>query len=265
MSRERLQAPEKLLQNDIIFLTRKCGHVSERNLLFLLNVLLGETRDSFNLIRQGIFGDNYIDLIHSVVCTKWFANAVKVVGNKNVCLEIANWLLGKDIFADEETLKKSAEILAVTGMYPERLPAGDTAKELLLLLYVYHFWDYADTKDDLEKLILLNLQKISLLKFCTAFFATKCSKLLYFILIKDYTNAIKWIEEKLEKNEQVYLDDWELDLIRLGCNLSALDDDDEHLVWFKGKEIMYLLKHDEDTAVKELEEWKDIFPSDFFA
>ena len=264
MKPERLHAPEKLFQNDTIFLTRKCGYVSKRNFIFLLGVLLGETGDSFNLIRQGVYGDNYIDLIHSVVCTKWVANAVHVVGNKHVCPEIVNWLLGKDIFVDEETLKKAAEILAVCALYPERLPASDVAKELLLLLYVYHFWDYADSKDALEKVIASKLQEIPLLKSATVFFAVNCSDLLYFILTKDYADAIQWIVAKLEKNEQAYMDNWELDLIRLGFNLAALLEDGERFVWFKEKEIAYLLRYDKIAAAKEIEEWKDIFPGGFW-
>ncbi len=261
---DRLYAPEKLFQNDIIFLINKCGYVSRTNLIFLLNVLLGETRDSFRLIKQGIYGENAIELVHSIACTKWFRQAVRTVGNKNACSEIATWLLGQDIFADDKTMKQAAEILAALALYPEGLPGSDTSKELLLLLNIQHFWEYAESKDDLEKLIALKMHKIPLLKSCTFFFATNCLKLMNFILMQDYADAIKWIVEKLEKKEQFFLDNWEIDLIRLGFNLSALAEDAEHFVWFKGKEIVYLSQRDEKAAAKEIVEWKDIFPKGFF-
>lgn len=254
----RIYAPEKLYIHDINFLLRKCGSVSEINLKFLLAVLLNEERDCFYFIQQGAFKGESIELVHSIVCTPTFKLAVKTIKHE-LYLEIAAWVLKQDIFVNKSVLEKSAEMLATLSLYPDRLPSKDIEKELLLLLYIYKYWDVCEIKSDLEKQILLKIQAIPLLAKCTVFFAYVCLDLFFDILTGDYDAALNWIIDKLENEDHYYLMHWQLELSRLGLNISAILENAERFVWFKEREIEYLLKNDEQAAMKELDEWKDVF------
>ena len=66
--------------------------------------------------------------------------------------------------------------------------------------------------------------------------------------------------DKFENEEHYYLMHWELELSRLGLNISAILENAERFVWFKEREINYLLEHDEQAAKKEIEDWKDLLP-----
>lgn len=254
----RIYAPEKLYRHDITFLLEKCGFVSEHNLIFLFNVLVNEEKECFELIKQGIFKGESIELVHSIVCTSSFKLAVKTIKHE-LYQEIATWVLKQDIFANKTVLEKSAEILAILSFYPERLEVRDIKKELLLLLYIYKFWDVGETKSDIEKQILFKIQAIPLLSICTPFFASVCLDLFFDILNGAYVAALNWIIDKFENEEHYYLIHWELELARLGLNISAILKNAERFVWFKEKEIKYLLKNDEQAAMKELDDWKDVF------
>lgn len=254
----RIYAPEKLYMHDINFLLKKCGSVSESNLNFLIMTFLKEEKNCFYLIKQGVFKGKSIDLVYSIVCTPTFKLAVKTIKHE-LYLEIATWILEQDIFANKSVLEKSAKILATLFLYPDRLPSKDIEKELLLLLYIYKYWDECEIKSDLEKQILLKIQAIPLLAKCTLFFASMCMELFWGILTEDYVTALNWIIDKFENEEHYYLMHWELELSRLGLNISAILENAERFVWFKEKEIEYLLKNDEQAAMKELDDWKDVF------
>lgn len=86
-----------------------------------------------------------------------------------------------------------------------------------------------------------------------------CMELFWGILTEDYVTALNWIIDKFENEEHYYLMHWELELSRLGLNISAILENAERFVWFKEKEIEYLLKNDEQAAMKELDDWKDVF------
>ena len=254
----RIYAPEKLYMNDINFLLKKCGSVSESNLNFLIMAFLKEEERCFYLIKQGAFKGKSIELVYSIVCTPTFKLAVKTIKHE-LYLEIAAWILKQDIFANKSVLEKSAEIFATLSLYPDRLPSKDIEKELLLLLYIYKYWDVCEIKSDLEKQILLKIQAIPLLAKCTLFFASVCLDLFFDILTGGYVAALNWIIDKFENEEHYYLIHWELELARLGLNISAILENAERFVWFKEKEIEYLLKNDEQEAMKELDDWKDVF------
>ena len=94
----------------------------------------------------------------------------------------------------------------------------------------------------------------------TPFFAFLCLELVFDILTGEYVAALNWLVDKFENKVHYYLIHWELDLARLGLNISAILENAERFVWFKEREINYLLEHDEQAAKKEIEDWKDLLP-----
>lgn len=255
----RIYAPEKLYLHDINFLLKKCGSVSDNNLEFLLMAFLIELEDCFNFIKNGAFSDKKIELVHNIVCTSTFKLATQKI-NHYLYKNIAIWILKQDIFVDKSVLEKAAEILAVLSFYPAQLPSKSVEKELLLLLYIHKFWDVGETKSDLENQILSKMQAVPLLAQSTPFFAFLCLELVFDILTGEYVAALNWLVDKFENKVHYYLIHWELDLARLGLNISAILENAERFVWFKEREINYLLEHDEQAAMKEIEDWKDLLP-----
>lgn len=259
--RKRITAPQILFDRDINYLMQKCGQISKENMNFLLQVYYFESKDVINLIISGAFGDvNKILLIYDIISCNATRSLCRM-GCDSKYATIGEWLTTQDIFENEETTRKAAEIFAIIHYIPRKLAMYDAIRLYQLLVTIYKFWDCPMLKVEIENYILKIVRQEALLYNTNLFFATQYDRLISCVMNNQLNEGLALIKEYLGQ-EQGYLNKSRDILIELGLNIAALKEDEKNFIYMKKKQIELYIKIDKEFARAELYDYLDILPGD---
>ena len=174
---------------------------------------------------------------------------------------IGEWLTTQDIFENEETTRKAAEIFAIIHYIPRKLAMYDAIRLYQLLVTIYEFWDCPMLKVEIENYILKIVRQEALLYNTNLFFATQYDRLISCVMNNQLNEGLALIKEYLGQ-EQGYLNKSRDILIELGLNIAALKEDEKNFIYMKKKQIELYIKIDKEFARSELYDYLDILPGD---
>lgn len=253
----RISAPEAIFKRDIDFLSRKCGALSEKNLMKLLVVYVTELREVISLISQELYGQDIIGLMHSVICSDVFKLAVTKV-KSDLYLNIAQWLISQHFWENENDFAKAAEILSAISLVPNEVPGCPEEMQLLLFIKVHRVWDNMASIGEVESLIKKKAEHIGILSKCPIRCLCDCEDMVSFIVHEEYKRAQEWIIEAICNEMEFSTVLWKRYLLQIGVDLAALNEDIDKFILLKRMQIELLSVENPGLAEREKAEWSEL-------
>lgn len=257
----RINSPRLLLERDFSFLLQKCGSMSCDTIAWLINVYLLENMDVFRLIEDDSSGDQQkIEDVYTVLSSIPCRLAMRLGANCKYGY-LVNWLLNLNILESPQTINMVAEIFGILGIIPDGIPNCGNADCFCFFMKMYDFWDDYDSKNVLEKRIMICVKNSLLLQNVSFYYCRFNKDIVDDLLRENYEDAYAKIKEIVQK-VNYFNGQFMEENIEIGQNIAAILDNQTEYIFMSKKRIELLINCDMEEAWHEVNEWIELLPQD---